>query len=363
MTSQTQTPASEKVALVVGAHGVIGSRLIRHLLSDADWQIVGLSRRGEQNESDRHERLRHIAIDLLEETATRSALKDLKQVTHVFYAAYQHRPGWAELVAPNMAMLRNVVEALEAVDAGVQHISLMQGYKVYGGHLGPFKTPARESDAHFMPPEFMFDQQRYLQDKQAQGSRWNWSAIRPAVVGGSTLGNPMNLALAIAMYASISKQLGLPLRFPGKPGADDKLIEMTDDGLLAQATVWAANDVRCANQAFNIGNGDLFRWSEMWPKIAHYFGMEVGPALPLKLGEVMRDKAPLWQTIVAAHGLHAHDYGALSSWDFADFVFSWDYDMFGDGSKARRFGFHEYVESEQMFYRLFDDLRARKVIP
>jgi hypothetical protein len=37
--------------------------------------------------------------------------------------------------------------------------------------------------------------------------------------------------------------------------------------------------------------------------------------------------------------------------------------MFADGSKARRFGFHEYVDTEVMFLDIFDDLRKRKVIP
>jgi hypothetical protein len=37
--------------------------------------------------------------------------------------------------------------------------------------------------------------------------------------------------------------------------------------------------------------------------------------------------------------------------------------MFGDGSKARRLGFHEFVETEAMLFRLFDDLRHRKLIP
>ena len=104
----------------------------------------------------------------------------------------------------------------------------------------------------------------------------------------------MNLAMVIAVYASISKELGLPLRFPGKPGAYDTLIEMTDAGLLAKATVWAATDERCANQAFNINNGDLFRWNDMWPKIARFFDLEVAPPLPMSLEIVMADKEPLW---------------------------------------------------------------------
>ncbi|WP_373047058.1 SDR family oxidoreductase [Vulgatibacter sp.] len=306
--------------------------------------------------------MRHLSVDLLDREGSREKLAGLTQVTHVFYAAFQDRPTWAELVAPNLAMLVNVLDAIEPVASGLRHVSLMQGYKVYGAHLGPFKTPAREDDPPHMPPEFNVDQQDFLERRQ-QGRRWSWSAIRPSVVCGFALGNPMNLTLVLAIYAAISKELGLPLRFPGKPGAYDKLLEMTDAGLLAQATVWAATDPRCANQAFNITNGDLFRWNEMWPKIARFFELETAPPLQMSLESVMADKEPLWRSMVERHGLRPLDWSEVSSWRFGDAVFSWDYDLIADGSKARRFGFHEYVETEGMFLRLFADLRARKIIP
>jgi nucleoside-diphosphate-sugar epimerase len=355
-----------KVALVVGAQGIIGGNLVDHLATLDDWDVVGLSRRGGTQAA----RVRHIAVDLLDRDDCRQKLGGLTQVTHIFYTAYQDRPthsassgqGWAELVPPNLAMLVNVVDAVEPVAGGLQHVSLMQGYKVYGAHLGPFKTPARETDAPHMPPEFNVDQQTFLEDRQ-RGKAWTWSAIRPSVVCGFALGNPMNLAMVIAVYAAMSKELGLPLRFPGKPGAYDKLLDMTDAGLLARATVWAATDERCANQAFNINNGDLFRWSEMWPKIARDFGLEVAPPLPMSLEVVMADKEPLWKAMIEKHGLAPHAYKDVSSWRFGDFVFSWDYDMFADGSKARRFGFHEYVDTEVMFLKTFEEFRRRKVIP
>lgn len=350
--------AENKVALVVGAQGVIGRNLADHLAALGDWDVVGLSRRGGESAG----RVRHVAVDLLDADETREKLADLEDVTHVFYAAYQDRPTWAELVGPNMAMLANAVGAVEGAAPNLRHVSLMQGYKVYGGHLGPFKTPARETDAYFMPPEFMVDQQRFLEGRQ-EGKGWTWSAIRPSVVCGFALGNPMNLAMVIAVYAAISKELGLPLRFPGKPGAYDSLLEMTDAGLLARATVWAATDERCANQAFNVNNGDLFRWSEMWPKIAHYFDLEVAPPLPMALTDQMADKGPLWHAMIEKHGLEPHPYKDVSSWPFGDFVFSWDYDMFADGSKARRFGFHEHVDTEAMFANIFDDFRRRRVVP
>ncbi|AYJ47471.1 SDR family oxidoreductase [Rhodococcus sp. P1Y] len=348
----------KKVAVVVGARGVIGANLVEHLKTLDGWDIVGLSRRGGIDEPG----VRHIAVDLLDETDTRNKLGSLEHATHIFYAAYQDRPTWAELVEPNVTMLKNVVEAVETAAQDLQHISLMQGYKVYGAHLGPFTTPAKESDPGHMPPEFNTEQQKFLQDKGSR-SQWSWSAIRPSVVCGFGLGNPMNLASVIAVYASMSKELGMPLRFPGKMGAYGALLEMTDAGLLAEATVWAATTPACANQAFNINNGDLFRWETMWPRIADYFDLDVAPPLRMSLADTMADKEPLWNSMIERYDLLPTPYADVAAWPFGDFVFGWDYDFFADGSKARRLGFHRYAETEKMFFDIFSDLRRRRIIP
>jgi nucleoside-diphosphate-sugar epimerase len=347
-----------RTALVIGARGVIGGNLVDHLAEVGGWDVVGVSRRGGTDTG----RVRHLAVDLLDAERTRQAFADLGDVTHVFYAAYQDRPTWAELVEPNLRMLTHVIDAIEPAAPRLAHVDLMQGYKVYGAHLGPFATPAREDDPPHMPPEFNVDQQRFLEDRQA-GASWTWSALRPSVVAGVGLGNPMNLAIVIAVYASISRELGIPLRFPGSPGAYTSLIEMTDAGLLAKAAVFAATTPSAANQAFNVTNGDMFRWSSMWPRIAAAFDMEVAPPLPMSLTEVMADKAGLWDDMVRRHGLLPTPYSDVSSWAFGDFVFGWDHDVIADTSKSRRAGFHEYVETEAMFRRIFDDLRASRIIP
>ncbi|MGE8243880.1 MAG: SDR family oxidoreductase [Sphingobacterium sp.] len=347
----------KNTALIVGANGVISTNLIEHLSSLGNWDIIGLSRRGGTD----HGRVRYVAVDLLDLTDTVNKLSVLTKVTHIFYAAYQDKDNWAALVEPNLRMLVNVITAIEPVAKSLQHVSLMQGYKVYGAHLGPFKTPAKESDAGHMPPEFNTSQLQYLQQQQI-GKQWTWSAIRPSVVGGTATGNPMNLALLIAVYATISKKLNIPLRFPGKIGAYDTLLEMTDATLLAKATVWAATEPQAANQAFNINNGDLFRWKDLWPKIAEYFNMKVDTPLPLNLQTMMSDKEYIWEDIQKQQGLN-YNYQEVSAWAFGDFVFSWNYDFFADGSKARRFGFHEYIDTEQMFFRLFDEMRNKQIIP
>lgn len=92
MNSKEHTP--QKTALVVGAGGVIGRNLIEHLITLPEWDIIGVSRRGGENTK----RIRYISADLLDTLDVRQKLGSLSEVTHIFYAAYQDKPTWAELV-------------------------------------------------------------------------------------------------------------------------------------------------------------------------------------------------------------------------------------------------------------------------
>jgi hypothetical protein len=179
----------------------------------------------------------------------------------------------------------------------LEHIHLSQGTRWYGNHLGPYKTPTKEDDPRHMPPNFYYDQQDFLGGFQ-KGKRWTWSVGRPHAVCGFSTGGPMNLTLAIAVNANVCKSLGLPLGFPGKPGAYAALYQCTDAALLAKAIAWMATDPKCANQAFNITNSDLIRWQNLWPKFANFFGMELAPPRHINLARSMADKGPIWEAIV-----------------------------------------------------------------
>jgi hypothetical protein len=69
----------------------------------------------------------------------------------------------------------------------------------------------------------------------------------------------MNLTMVIAVYAAMSKELGLPLRFPGTMAACRALYQVTSADILATAADWAGSEPRAANEIFNIANGDYFR--------------------------------------------------------------------------------------------------------
>jgi nucleoside-diphosphate-sugar epimerase len=349
---------ARKTAVIVGGLGVIGRNLLHHLEPLDDWEIVGLSRRRPDFET----RARFVAVDLLDRAETMEKLSGLDRASHVFYCAFQARPSWAEHSAPNLAMLANAVEAIEAASPRLQHVHLVEGTKWYGSHLGPFRTPAREDDPPHMLPNFYVDQEMWLRDRQA-GKPWSWSALRPQTVCGFALGNPMNIATVIATYATISKELGLPLRFPGKPGAYRAIYQVTDADLLARAMMFCATDERAANDAFNVTNGDFFRWQHLWPKFAEAYDMPLGGVQTIPLTEFMADKGPVWQRIVEKHGLKHVPYEDIAAWPFADYVFGCDWDVMTDTLKIRFAGFADYVRSDEMFLGLFRKFRELGVLP
>jgi hypothetical protein len=157
--------------------------------------------------------------------------------------------------------------------------------------------------------------------------------------------------------------LGPPLHFSGDQGTCDALTFTTDVGLHNRAMLWASTDARAANQAFNIGNGDAFRWNFMWPRLADMFGMQAGPVKKMRLVEFMADKAGLWADLQKRHPLVATDLFRLAPWTYADSVFSRNWDNAISTVKANRHGFTEMMASEDMMRRISGDFRARRIIP
>lgn len=343
-------------AVVAGATGMIGGRLVERLAGDG-WQVVGLCRNPPADSG----AVSYLALDLLDEEACRATLGPLHDVTHLFYCSRaSHGEGGAESVADNLAMLRNAVEALAAGAAGLRHVHVVHGGKWYGQHLGPYKSPAKESDPRHMPPNFYYDQQDYI---EARAGPWTWTTSRPCLVYDFVPGRPRNLISVLAAFAAISRELGLPLCFPGPRQAFDCLGECAAVPHVAKAIAWMASEERCANQAFNITNGDCFRWQALWPRLAEYFAMAPGPVRSLSLASTMADKAPVWQRVVERYRLEPTPYEKMALWAYGDFVFSPTYDILSDTTKIRRFGFHDCLDSEEMFFTMLDRYREARLIP
>ena len=348
----------QRVVLVAGVHGVIGRNAALHFAGQDDVEVIGLSRRVAQDLPG----VRQISVDLLDPAQTRERLGALDHVTHIVFGAYIEKPTPQEKSEVNVAILRNLLDAVEGGCKKLEHITFYQGGKAYGADLGPFKTPAREDDPRLMPPNFYYDQEDFLRERQ-KGKAWHLTALRPEAVMGFAVGNPMNLLMVIAMYATISKELGLPLRFPGTEAAYRALYQMTSADILARATDWSGRTPAANEEIFNITNGDYFRWEHMWPRIAKMFEMEIAPPVPTPLHAYMSDKAGLWDGIVRKYGLESVPYDKLVSWQFGDFILNSGFDNITSTIKARRAGFADCIDTEEMFREELRKLREEKVIP
>jgi nucleoside-diphosphate-sugar epimerase len=246
--------SAKNVVLVAGAHGVSGRAATLHLSANPDVSVYGLSRRSAPLPAG----VIPISVDLLNVANVRQQLGAVKNVTHIVFGAYIERQSAAEKSEVNVAILKNLLDVVEETSTLLRHVTFYQGGKAYGADLGPFKTPAREDDPQLMPPNFYYDREDLLRQRQ-QGKEWHWTALRPEAVCGFAVGNPMNLAMVIAIYAVISKELGLPLRFPGTEKAYRSLYQITSADILAKATIWAGSSEVARNKIFNITNGDYFR--------------------------------------------------------------------------------------------------------
>ena len=350
---------NKKVALVVGANGIIGRNLAEHLVSTADWEVVVTS----QKPLDYSLEAKFVQMDLLQENAVAEAAKELANVTHVFYAAYIERKTLAEQTETNTALLENLVLGLEQVAEQFKHITFIQGGKAYGAHLGIYKTPALETDRRHFPPNFYYNQEDFLR-KQSEGKNWNWTAVRPDIIIGYAIGNPMNMANLIAVYAALCKELNVPFRFPGSPKAYEVLVNITDVNILAQGMDFVARNETCYGEIFNVTNGDVFRWKQVWAAFAEYFDVEYDEPQTFFLAEYMQDKEAVWKEMKTKYNLTDYSIKELANWGFGDFIFNVQYDAFFDVNKLRRIGFSQmHKPSLETFIAAFDQLKLKRIIP
>lgn len=349
-------------AVVVGAHGVIGRAAVVQLIQNG-WQTTTVSRRGPLELPARTENEpRHVSADLLDLHASKAAFADLSSVTHVVYAAYAEMPSMREAVAPNTAMLGNTLAALAAAGAELERVVLIGGGKSYGEHLGPYKTPAKEPDPRFLGPIFYNDQEDLLKE-EASRRGFSWTVLRPDGVFGFSSGSPMNIVNGLAVFASLSKQAGVPLRFPGAPGTWDALHQATDAPLLARAISWALTSETARNEVFNVTNGDHFRWRHIWADIAGFFDMPTAEPQPMSLVQQMADKERQWQRLIRDNRLQDTPWRSLAAWPFVDGWLASDWDMVQSTIKIRQAGFTDCIDSHSSLLTHLEFLRTHRYIP
>lgn len=351
-------------ALIVGASGIAGANLANELIAQG-WIVYGLAR-GAVSSGDG---VIPVAADLRDRASLAAALAGIAP-TNVFITAWLRQASERENIAVNGGMVRNVLDVL-APKHSVRHVALVTGLKHY---LGPFdayassgtlpQTPLREDQPRLPLENFYYAQEDEL-FRAAARDGFAWNVHRPHTLIGKAVGNAMNMGTTLAVYASICKHQGSTFQFPGSKAQWEGLSDVTDARQLARQLVWAADTPAAHNTAFNVVNGDVFRWQWLWGRIAEWFGVRVGAfdGVIRPLETEMAPYGPLWTSIAAQHGLAESDLGRLTSSWHTDLDLSRPLEVMTDMSRSRKLGFTAYRSTEDSFTDLFTQLRGDRLIP
>jgi nucleoside-diphosphate-sugar epimerase len=355
--------------LVAGASGLVGTAAVEQFLADG-WDVIAVSRR--RPEVDHERPFRHLAVDLRDTAASQAAFAALPDVTHVVYAAVFEKPGlvagWRERdqMETNLLMLQNLMEPLRAGAPGLAHVSLLQGTKAYGAHVHPIPVPARERFPRDQHENFYWLQEDFVRAGADRGA-WTFTIWRPQLIVGPNYGVVMNVPPIIGAYAAIRRAEGRPFSFPG--GASWPW-EAVDTRLVASAMAWAARTPRAGGETYNLTNGEVFEWRSMWPALAATLGVDTGPDEPIRLSDYLIEKAPVWNRVVAEHGLRPIPMAELvgESHYYADVCFAYGATappppVFVSTVKIKQHGFTETYDTEESFCHWLRVLMERKILP
>ena len=353
--------------LIAGASGVVGAAAVEHFASLPDWEVIALSRRPVSQPAG----VTHVSVDLTDALACQRVSEKFSGVTHLLFAALYELPelvaGWRDprQMMVNEAMLRNILDALEPAATGLRHVTFMQCTKAYGGHVEPAPVPCKERSPRHRHENFYWLQEDLIRARQARAA-WTFTVLRPQVVFGYAVSSPMNVVAAIGAYAAVQRELGLPLNFPG---GGRYINGASDSRLIARAAEFAGTHEIAANETYNIVNGDVLVWQDIWGSVAERFGMVTGYDIPFSLTLEMPAHEATWARIVKRHDLKPVTLEQLigSSWQFTDRVLAHGVAHPADSVlstiKLRQHGFQECEDTEDSLGYWLHRMQAARLLP
>ena len=358
-----------KKVVVAGATGLVGNAAVRHFAGAAGVEVIALSRRRPRELYG----ARHVPIDLTDAAQCAGAANELAGATHLIYAALYESPnlidGWRDQqqIDTNDRMLRNLMAALESAAPALKHVALLQGTKAYGVHVRPLTVPAREGRSEmYEQPNFYWAQENFLREQQ-RGKGWHFSILRPVLIVGLAMGGAMDLIPPLGVYAAMLREQGRDLDYPG--GAP-RVGQAVDVDLLARAIAWSGEVDAARNEAFNVTNGDVFSWENVWPAVADALGMKPGRAAPMSLARESRKWAEPWDELRRKHDLVAPALAEFVglSFQYADYSMRYGQTESGPPSivstvRINQAGFTEMMDTEAMFRKWFAQAKASKLLP
>ncbi|WMV50994.1 hypothetical protein MTR67_044379 [Solanum verrucosum] len=363
----------QSVALIIGVTGIVGNSLAE-ILPGTDtpggpWKVYGVARHPRPSWNVDYP-IEYIQCDISSPEETQSKLTLLADVTHVFYVTWAIRPTELKMCEINGKIFQSVLDAIIPNFPNLSHICLQTGLKHYHGSFEMFEkiahdTPYHESLSRLPAPNFYYTLEDILFEEVKKKEGLTWSIHRPGLIFGFSPYSIMNIIGTLCIYATICKHEGLPLRFPGSKSAWDGYSYCSDADLTAEHQIWASVDPNAKNEAFNISNGDVFKWKHLWKVLAEEFQVEAEEFDESKrwtLAEMMKDKGRIWKEIVKENGLVESKLEEIGGWWFVDLVLIGECPL-DTMNKSKEHGFLGFRNSKNAFISWINKIKTCKIVP
>lgn len=264
--------------------GLCGSAILDALIDDPFFAIVHVA--GSLPHLVHHPKVRDRLFGFQDGPMTMAQnLSKIPGIHYIFFCAYvpDEDPRVAGYL--NKQLMNNFLIALgiSGLKTHVKRFVLSQDYWRYGPYYGCMKQPCEETDhivsgnrtGQVWPMSYFHEQQRLL-IKAAVEWEWEWVITHAHNVLGFTPGNYINPAIAMGLYCTISKAMpGSELPFPGNMGNYLSMNTWVSARHFAKFCLWVATAPGAGNHSFNVINGDVESFQNLWPKLAQHFGCKI----------------------------------------------------------------------------------------
>ncbi|GIZ43046.1 hypothetical protein CKM354_000629000 [Cercospora kikuchii] len=371
-----------RVAFVTGCSGISGNAIVEYLIRQpkSEWSRIVVTSRSAPRNYWQDPRVEFVALDFLEpvETTIQKMFTYCRDVTHAFFTSYVHTDDFTRLAELNVPLFENFLTAIDTVAGGnLQRVCLQTGGKNYGVHLGPFPAPARETLPRYEDHglNFYYTQEDFMFELHKQRS-WSYNIIRPGgIIGFAPAKNGMSESITLALYMLISKELGEIPRFPGNKLFYNSCDDKSTAESIADMSVWAVTQEHTKNEAFNHANGDTFVWRYLWRNMGKYWGLDIPDqttfpeinddgkmANEFRMSEWAADKKPVWDRICDKYGGSKDAFGS-GTWGYFDWAVGKTWPTTMSITKARKFGWNRYDDTEENYYETFRTFANAGVLP
>ena len=361
--------------LVAGASGLVGAAAVDRFLDDG-WEVVAaFAAQAEKVFSDRP--FRHLAVDLQDESASKAAFAGWRTSRHVVYAAVYEKPG---LIA---GLDRAGPDGDQPGDAAQPDGARWRGGRRACGTSACCRAPRptaststrsrcprRERCPRDQHENFYWLQEDYVRAKAGASDGWTFTILRPQLIVGPELRRRDEPAAGDRRLrrASAGRRAGRS----ASPAACPTCGRRSTPGSSPNAMrVGRHRARRPAGETYNLTNGEVFEWRDLWPALAEVLGVEVGPDEPLTHGASSCRPRPTCGTASSTSTACARSRCSEllgESHHYADFCFAYgatEYPplAFVSTVKIKQPGFTEAMDTEESFRHWIRVLQERRVLP